>query len=171
MKVISDACWICKNLDKEASKKDEPICSLLIAFPDEEIETEGVCPDFEEMSLPKCPRCGEELPEIKCDQTIAFTTYTFSKKRGKYIPYIDVMDVERPHCPKCNSEIPSQWFRSHIDDYLRVINLSGTHKQCVIDLQELPFNVKYVEFGEELPLTITIKKDEKDNSEKEKKKE
>ncbi len=46
MKVISDACWICKNLDKEASKKDEPICSLLL--PDEEIEIEGVCPDFEE---------------------------------------------------------------------------------------------------------------------------
>ena len=44
MKVISDACWICRNLDKEASKKDEPICS----FPDEEIETEGMCPLFED---------------------------------------------------------------------------------------------------------------------------
>jgi hypothetical protein len=47
IKVISDTCWVCKNLDRDQSTGDIPICSLLAV--DEKIETEGRCPDFEDL--------------------------------------------------------------------------------------------------------------------------
>jgi hypothetical protein len=47
MKVVSDACWTCKNLDKRESTGDIPICSLLIAG--EKIETEGLCPEYKDL--------------------------------------------------------------------------------------------------------------------------
>ena len=45
--VVSDACWICKNLNKEVSSKDTPICSLV--NPDDEIEIDGTCSQLVEM--------------------------------------------------------------------------------------------------------------------------
>ena len=44
MKVISDACWTCKNLDLRESTGDIPVCSLLVV--NEKIKTEGRCPDY-----------------------------------------------------------------------------------------------------------------------------
>jgi hypothetical protein len=47
MKVISDACWTCKNLDRWESTGDIPICSLLTV--NEKIKTEGFCPDYKDL--------------------------------------------------------------------------------------------------------------------------
>lgn len=48
MKVISDdACWVCKNLDRNQSTGDIPVCSILAV--NEKIETKGKCPDFEDL--------------------------------------------------------------------------------------------------------------------------
>ena len=44
--VVSDACRICKNLNKEASSEDTPICSLINI--NDEIETDGTCTQLEE---------------------------------------------------------------------------------------------------------------------------
>jgi len=124
-----------------------------------------------EMSVPRCPSCGETLPEIIGYNVYATASYAFSKKRGKYILYTSVMDIERFNCPKCNSEIPNEWLNNHEDKSLVAVQPSGLYKPFIIDLQELPFNTKYAEFYESLPQTFTIKNDEKDSSEKEEKKE
>jgi hypothetical protein len=47
MKVISDRCWVCKHLDRNQNTGDIPVCSILVV--NEKIETEGVCPDFEDV--------------------------------------------------------------------------------------------------------------------------
>ena len=47
MKVFSDACWTCKNLDRRESTGEIPICSLITA--NEKIRTEGICPDYKDL--------------------------------------------------------------------------------------------------------------------------
>jgi hypothetical protein len=47
MKVISDACWTCKNLDRRESTGEIPVCSLLGI--NEKIKTEGICPDYKDL--------------------------------------------------------------------------------------------------------------------------
>ena len=49
MKVISDACWICRHLDKESSIQEEDQICTLITF-DDDVSLDGVCPDFEDAS-------------------------------------------------------------------------------------------------------------------------
>jgi len=47
MKVISDVCWTCKNLDTRQNTGDIPVCSLLVI--NEEIKTGGLCPDYKDL--------------------------------------------------------------------------------------------------------------------------
>ena len=47
MKVVSDFCWVCKNLDRTQSTGDVPVCSIFAV--DEKIATEGDCPDFDDL--------------------------------------------------------------------------------------------------------------------------
>ncbi|MCW4022687.1 MAG: hypothetical protein ACOWW1_07280 [archaeon] len=47
MKIICDACWTCKNLDRRESTGEIPVCSLLVIG--EQIKTEGICPDYKDV--------------------------------------------------------------------------------------------------------------------------
>ena len=118
MRVISDACWICKNLDKEARGKDTPLCSLVIAFPDEELETEGVCSDFEDEETEEVRETLNESSWVcdKCGSTAVFwngdVNELVCKKCGKIfrdaMPKLAVLSKdrisERGICQACGLE-------------------------------------------------------------------
>jgi hypothetical protein len=122
------------------------------------------------MSVLRCPTCGESLTEITIDDVEADASYVFSEERGKYILYTSVLDYLGFNCPKCNSEISIESLKDHIDKSLVIFRPSGIHKPVQIDLQELPFDTKSIEYQETLYETISTENDEKDSSKKEKKK-
>jgi len=121
--------------------------------------------------IPQCPKCGEELPEIQGWDVTGDARLLFSKKRGKYILCIAILDIERFPCPKCDTELKTEWLDNHRNKHLLAVNPSGLYKTFIVDLQDLPFDVAYAEFDEKLPKLIGLESKEKKETEESEKKE
>jgi hypothetical protein len=106
----------------------------------------------------KCPNCKQELGTIAGDLVTAVYELQFSQKRGTYIPYSTVLDIERFVCSNCGQELPDSLFESQIDKNVVAVKLSGAYKTILIDLQELSLDTKYAEFCDKLPNVVKTKK-------------
>jgi hypothetical protein len=105
----------------------------------------------------KCKKCGKTLKTIEATETTASTELVF--KDGIYIPVVTIFDIESLVCPYCQEPIEK---KIPISDNLRVVHLSGIHKSVLIDLQDIPFDTKAIEWMEKLPKKIRFKQEKKE---------
>lgn len=104
----------------------------------------------------KCPSCKHELKTIDGEDVTANYKLVFSQKRGTYIPHSTILAIDRFVCPHCGEELPSSLFESQMDKNIVAVQPRGDYKTILIDLQEIPFDIKNAELYDKLPKTIKI---------------
>jgi predicted RNA-binding Zn-ribbon protein involved in translation (DUF1610 family) len=95
----------------------------------------------------KCPKCGKELKRIDVGNTQV--SASLQLREDIYIPVFTVLDYVEFLCPFCREPLPEETDLP-ISKNLVYACFDAMHKPVLIDLQNLPINVKEIEFQEKV---------------------
>lgn len=110
-----------------------------------------------------CPSCKKEITIIQIQNVVASCALVFHKKEGKYVQRWDLLDFEDFECSHCGEPIGFDLIKPHLHEHLIALKVSGDKKAFIVDQQDLPFDIAYAEFAEELEKAFQLRGKEEVN--------